>query len=137
MKNLKSYKVFESVEHLDKIKNDLQTMLYDFSDNGIEVEVTHTDRKNQDRERFIVRIGRVFSNYKPEYNFSPMSYKDEFLRLFSYMESEDYEFSSLSYYDHNGVVHSYNKYDHTPLWSLSLIGETTNLKIFFKQKLSQ
>lgn len=76
MKNLKSYKVFESVEHLDKIKNDLQTMLYDSSDNGIEVEVTHTHRKNQDRERFIVRIGRVFSNYKPEYNFSPMSYKD-------------------------------------------------------------
>lgn len=131
MKNLKSYKVFESGEHKDKIKNDLQTMLYDFSDNGIEVEVTH------DLYIFLVRIGRVFSNYKPEYNFSTMSYKDEFLRLFSYMESEDYEFSSLSYYDHNGVVHSYNKYDHTPLWSLSLIGETTNLKIFFKQKLSQ
>ncbi len=129
MKNLKSYKLFES--HKDNIKNEIQDILVDFSDNGIVVEVRH------ELYVFFVRIGTVFTNYRPEYNFSPMSYKDELMQLFSYMESEDYEFSTISYYDYNGVVHAFNKNNPDPLSTLFSIDETTNLKIFFKQKLSQ
>jgi len=134
MKSLKSYKLFESSDLRDEIKNNLQDILVDFTDNGIEVEVTH------DQERFLVRIGKVYSlalyPYRSVYNFVPISYKDELTRVLSYMESEDYEISTCSYYDHNGVVHAFNKNNHNPLSTLFSIDETTNLKLFFRKKVS-
>lgn len=91
MKNLKSYKLFESQ---DVIKNNIQDMLVDLTDSGIEVKINHGSG-NKGVYIFLISFGEVNSNQ--EINIVPSEWKDELLRILSYLESEEFKFSSYTY----------------------------------------
>ena len=84
---------------VEDIKSNLEDILSDFSDNYIPVEIKHTtvDRKTV----CSVRLGDEYADLDM-IRIVPKDNKDEFLRIYDYMESEGYDFSSMSY-DSPGV----------------------------------
>jgi hypothetical protein len=84
---------------VEDVKSNLEDILSDFSDNYIPVEIKHTtvDRKTV----CSVRLGDEYADIDM-IRIVPKDNKDEFLRIYDYMESEGYDFSSMSY-DSPGV----------------------------------
>jgi hypothetical protein len=175
MIHLKSYKLFESsvneartyinTPFEDEIKTNLQDMLVDLSDNGIEVEINQFQLTNPSKKGpnghnvtdniFSVRIGKYNDLMRQMRNYNKTDitdYKDDFIRLVHYMESEDFGFLSLAYYDPNGISINYTKsskqnpdkstgfftlthgrttYTQNLISKLFDIKETNNLKMYF------
>lgn len=96
MKHLRKFNE-SSIEY---IKSNLEDILSDFSDNYIPVEIRHTsvDRKTV----CSIALGDEYADLDM-ISILPSDNKDEFLRIYDYMESEGYDFSSISY-DTDGVV---------------------------------
>ena len=96
MKHLRKF----NESSVEDIKSNLEDMLSDFSDNYIPVEIKHTtvDRKTV----CSVRLGDEWADLDM-ISILPSDNKDEFLRVYDYMESEGYDFSSIIY-DFSGDV---------------------------------
>ena len=90
MKHLRKF----NESSVEDIKSNLEDILSDFSDNYIPVEIKHTtvDRKTV----CSVRLGDEWADLDM-ISILPSDNKDEFLRIYDYMESEGYDFSSMSY----------------------------------------
>ena len=95
MKHLRKF----NESSVEDIKSNLEDILSDFSDNYIPVEIRHTsvDRKTV----CSVALGDEYADLDM-IRIVPKDNKDEFLRIYDYMESEGYDFSSMSY-DSPGV----------------------------------
>jgi hypothetical protein len=95
MKHLRKFN--ESSE--EELKRNLEDIFIDFSDRYIPVEVRHTsvDRKTV----CSIALGDEYADLDM-ISIVPKDNKDEFLRVYDYMESEGYDFSSMSY-DSPGV----------------------------------
>ena len=95
MKHLRKF----NESSVEDIKSNLEDILSDFSDNYIPVEIKHTtvDRKTV----CSVALGDEWADIDM-IRILPSDNKDEFLRIYDYMESEGYDFSSMSY-DSPGV----------------------------------
>ena len=95
MKHLRKF----NESSVEDIKSNLEDILSDFSDNYIPVEIKHTtvDRKTV----CSVRLGDEWADLDM-ISILPSDNKDVFLRIYDYMESEGYDFSSMSY-DSPGV----------------------------------
>ena len=95
MKHLRKF----NESSVEDIKSNLEDILSDFSDNYIPVEIKHTtvDRKTV----CSVALGDEWADLDM-IRILPSDNKDEFLRIYDYMESEGYDFSSMSY-DSPGV----------------------------------
>jgi hypothetical protein len=146
---IKKFENFNKDIVIEDIKANLKDILIDLSDNGIEVEITQFELYNQGYNKidyfFLVRIGRYEDLILNYHKIDIKDYKDDFLRLVNYMESEDFQFTTLSYYDPSGVKMSYSKsyklthgettkIDKTNQDLISRvfdIKETNNLKMYF------
>ena len=95
MKHLRKF----NESSVEDIKGNLEDILSDFSDNYIPVEIRHTsvDRKTV----CSIALGDEYADIDM-IRIVPKDNKDEFLRIYDYMESEGYDFSSMSY-DSPGV----------------------------------
>lgn len=91
MKHLRKFNESSSPED---IKSNLEDIFIDFSDRHIPVEVRHTTVTKT--MVCSVRLGDEYADLDM-ISIVPKDNKDEFLRVYDYMESEGYDFSSMSY----------------------------------------
>lgn len=91
MKHLRKFNESSSPED---IRSNLENILIDFSDRHIPVKVRHTtvDRKTV----CSVRLGDEYADLDM-ISILLSDNKDEFLRIYDYMKSEGYDFSSMAY----------------------------------------
>ena len=90
MKHLRKF----NESSVEDIKSNLEDILSDFSDNYIPVEIRHTTVTKT--MVCSVRLGDEYADLDM-ISIVPKDNKDEFLRVYDYMESEGYDFSSMSY----------------------------------------
>ena len=95
MKHLRKF----NESSVEDIKSNLEDIFIDFSDRHIPVEVTHRIIPCQ---FFSIALGDDIFGLERMISIVPKDNKDEFLRVYDYMESEGYDFSSMSY-DSPGV----------------------------------
>ena len=120
---------------VEDIKGNLEDILSDFSDRYIPVEVRHTsvDRKTV----CSVALGDEWADLDM-IRILPSDNKDEFLRVYDYMESEGYDFSSIIY-DFSGDVVTLRVtniglgIDAFSNYLFNGIDETCYLKLFFRK----
>jgi hypothetical protein len=132
MKHLRKFN--ESSSPKD-IKSNLEDILIDFSDRHIPVEVRHTtvDRKTV----CSIRLGDEYADLDM-ISILPSDNKDEFLRVYDYMESEGYDFSSIIYdidgdTSMSGIVNIGLGIDSYSNHLFNGIDETCYLKLFFRK----
>jgi len=96
MKHLRKF----NESSVEDIKSNIEDILSELSDRYIPVEVRNTtvDRKTV----CSIRLGDEYADLDM-ISILPSDNKDDFLRVYDYMESEGYDFSSMSY-DADGVV---------------------------------
>ena len=131
MKHLRKF----NESSVEDIKSNLEDILSDFSDNYIPVEIRHTtvDRKTV----CSVALGDEWADLDM-ISILPSDNKDEFLRIYDYMESEGYDFSSISY-DFSGNVVTLRVaniglgIDAFSNYLFNGIDETCYLKLFFRK----
>ena len=92
MKYLRKFN--EELSSEEDIKRNLEDIFIDFSDRHIPVEVRHTTvgRKTV----CSIRLGDEYADLEM-ISILPSDNKDEFLRVYDYMESEGYDFSTIIY----------------------------------------
>lgn len=139
MRWLKSYKLFES--SVKDIKSNLEYILSDFSDNYIPIEIRHTEFRR--KTVCSVQLGNEYADLDI-IRIVPKDNKDEFLRIYDYMESEGYVYSSMSYdFDGNIVISKFldesvniglGGIDAFSNQLFNVIDETCYLKLFFRKK---
>lgn len=137
MKHLRKF----NESSVEDIKSNLEDILSDFSDNYIPVEIRHTTVTKT--MAFSIALGDEYAETSSKrlhmISIVPKDNKDEFLRIFDYMESEGYEFSSMSY-DYSGeiiILKSVNiglGMDAISNQLFNGIDETCYLKLFFRKK---
>ena len=88
---------------VEDIKSNLEEILSDFSDRYIPVEVRSVERLglHGGSSLLTIQLGDEHAD-RDMISIVPSDNKDEFLRIYDYMESEGYDFSSMSY-DYPGV----------------------------------
>jgi len=134
MKYLRKFN--EELSSEEDIKRNLEDIFIDFSDRHIPVEVRHTTvgRKTV----CSIRLGDEYADLDM-ISILPSDNKDEFLRVYDYMESEGYDFSSMSY-DFGGDIVTLKVVDiglGIDAFSNQLfngIDETCYLKLYFRKK---
>jgi hypothetical protein len=134
MKHLRKFN--EELSSEEDIKRNLEDIFIDFSDRHIPVEVRHTtvDRKTV----CSVRLGDEYADLDM-ISILPSDNKDEFLRVYDYMESEGYDFSTIIY-DFDGteiILKAVNIGLGIGSFSNQLfngIDETCYLKLFFRKR---
>ena len=99
MKHLRKF----NESSIEDIKGNLEDILSDFSDRYIPVEVRSIERLGLHGESSLcsIYLGDEYAD-RDMISIVPSDNKDEFLRIYDYMESEGYDFSSISY-DSPGV----------------------------------
>ncbi len=120
---------------VEDIKSNLEDILSEFSDRHIPVLVKHTtvDRKTV----CSVALGDEYADIDM-ISIIPRDNQDDIIRVFDYMETEGYEFSSLSY-DFGGsiiILKSVNiglGMDSISNQLFNGIDETCYLKLFFRK----
>ena len=85
MKHLRKF----NESSVEDIKSNLEDILSDFSDNYIPVEIRHTTVTKT--MVCSVRLGDEYADLDM-ISIVPKDNKDEFLRVYDYMESEGYDF---------------------------------------------
>jgi hypothetical protein len=135
MKHLRKFN--ESSE--EDIKSNIEDILSDFSDRYIPVLVRNTISDGFVRKNVCsIALGDEYAD-TDMISIVPSDNKDEFLRIFDYMESEGYEFSSMSY-DFGGSiiilksVHIGLGMDAISNQLFNGIDETCYLKLFFTKR---
>jgi hypothetical protein len=134
MKHLRKFN--EELSSEEDIKRNLEDIFIDFSDRHIPVEVRHTtvDRKTV----CSIRLGDEYADLDM-ISILPSDNKDEFLRVYDYMESEGYDFSTIIY-DFDGteiILKAVNIGLGIGSFSNQLfngIDETCYLKLFFRKR---
>ena len=132
MKHLRKFNESSSTED---IKSNVEDIFIDFSDRHIPVEVRHTTVTKT--MVCSVRLGDEYADLDM-ISILPSDNKDEFLRVYDYMESEGYDFSSMSY-DADGVVVTLRVtniglgIDSFSNHLFNGIDETCYLKLFFRK----
>ena len=132
MKHLRKF----NESSVEDIKSNLEDIFIDFSDRHIPVEVTHRIIPCQ---FFSIALGDDIFGLERMISIVPKDNKDEFLRVYDYMESEGYDFSSMSY-DSSGDIVTLRIVDiglGIDAFSNHLfngIDETCYLKLFFRKK---
>ena len=132
MKHLRKF----NESSVEDIKSNLEDILSDFSDNYIPVEIRHTTVTKT--MVCSVRLGDEYADLDM-ISIVPKDNKDEFLRVYDYMESEGYDFSSMSY-DFAGdivilkIVDIGLGIDAFSNHLFNGIDETCYLKLFFRKK---
>jgi hypothetical protein len=133
----------EELSSEEDIKRNLEDILIDFSDRHIPVIVRHTISDGFSRGcyhayYYSIALGDEHADIDM-ISIVPSDNKDEFLRIFDYMESEGYEFSSMSY-DFGGSIIILNSV-HIGLGMDAIsnqlfngIDETCYLKLFFRKR---
>jgi len=111
MKYLRKFN--EELSSEEDIKSNIEDIFIDFSDRHIPVTVRYVSRS-----LCSITLGdsptEILDNNFNERMISivPKDNKDEFLRIYDYMESEGYDFSSMSYdfgdYHHSGDIVTYH-----------------------------
>jgi len=138
MKHLRKF----NESSVEDIKSNIEDILSDFSDRYIPIEVRYVSSS-----LCSITLGSFFIRRQPVYlvalnrmiSIVPKDNKDEFLRIYDYMESEDYDFSSISY-DFGGDIVIVNLVDiglGIDAFSNQLfngIDETCYLKLTFRKK---
>jgi hypothetical protein len=132
MKHLRKF----NESSVEDMKSNIEDILSELSDRYIPVVVRNTtaDRKTV----CSIALGDEYAD-TDMISIVPSDNKDEFLRVFDYMESESYEFSSMSY-DYSGeiiILKSVNIGLGIDAFSNHLfngIDETCYLKLFFRKK---
>ena len=135
MKHLRKF----NESSVEDIKSNIEDILSELSDRYIPVEVRNTtvDRKTV----CSIRLGDEYADLDM-ISIVPKDNKDEFLRIYDYMESEGYDFSSMSY-DSPGVsgdivtlkvVDIGLGIDAFSNHLFNGIDETCYLKLFFRKK---
>jgi hypothetical protein len=141
MKHLRKF----NESSVEDIKSNLEDILSDFSDNYIPVEVRNLREitilpryQHGRRSLFSITLGDEYADLDM-ISIVPKDNKDEFLRLYDYMESEGYDFSSMSYDFAGDIV--ILKIEQIGLGIDSFtnqlfngIDETCYLKLFFRKK---
>ena len=139
MKHLRKFNESSSPED---IKSNIEDIFIDFSDRHIPVEVRHTtvDRKTV----CSIALGDEYADLDM-IRIVPKDNKDEFLRIYDYMESEGYDFSSMSY-DYPSQSHFGDDIVTLGIVDIGLgidafsnhlfngIDETCYLKLFFRKR---
>jgi hypothetical protein len=132
MKHLRKFN--ESSSPKD-IKSNLEDIFIDFSDRHIPVEVRHTTvgRKTV----CSIRLGDEYADLDM-ISILPSDNKDDFLRVYDYMESEGYDFSTIIYdFDGNEIILSAVNIglgiDSYSNHLFNGIDETCYLKLFFRK----
>jgi hypothetical protein len=135
MKHLRKFN--ESSE--EDIKSNIEDILSDLSDRYIPVLVRNTISDGFVRKTVCsIALGDEYAD-TDMISIVPSDNKDEFLRIFDYMESEGYEFSSMSY-DFGGSiiilksVHIGLGMDAISNQLFNGIDETCYLKLFFTKR---
>ena len=131
MKHLRKF----NESSVEDIKSNLEDILSEFSDRHIPVLVKHTtvDRKTV----CSVALGDEYADIDM-ISIIPRDNQDDIIRVFDYMETEGYEFSSLSY-DFDGsiiILKSVNiglGMDAISNQLFNGIDETCYLKLFFRK----
>ena len=101
MKHLRKFNESSSPED---IKSNIEDIFIDFSDRHIPVEVRYVKSSNiwiNGWPAFAlcsITLGDDIFGLERMISIVPKDNKDEFLRIYDYMESEGYDFSSMSYY---------------------------------------
>ena len=132
MKHLRKF----NESSVEDIKSNLEDILSDFSDNYIPVEIRHTTVTKT--MVCSVRLGDEYADLDM-ISIVPKDNKDEFLRVYDYMESEGYDFSSMSY-DFAGdivilkIVDIGLGIDAFSNHLFNGIDETCYLKLFFRKR---
>jgi hypothetical protein len=134
MKHLRKFN--EELSSEEDIKRNLEDIFIDFSDRHIPVEVRHTtvDRKTV----CSIRLGDEYADLDM-ISILPSDNKDDFLRVYDYMESEGYDFSTIIY-DFDGteiILKAVNIGLGIGSFSNQLfngIDETCYLKLFFRKR---
>ena len=132
MKHLRKF----NESSVEDIKSNLEDILSDFSDNYIPVEIRHTTVTKT--MVCSVRLGDEYADLDM-ISIVPKDNKDEFLRVYDYMESEGYDFSSMSY-DFAGdivilkIVDIGLGIDSFSNQLFNGIDETCYLKLFFRKR---
>jgi hypothetical protein len=132
MKHLRKF----NESSVEDMKSNIEDILSELSDRYIPVVVRNTtvDRKTV----CSIALGDEYAD-TDMISIVPSDNKDEFLRVFDYMESESYEFSSMSY-DYSGeiiILKSVNiglGMDAISNQLFNGIDETCYLKLFFRKK---
>ena len=132
MKHLRKF----NESSVEDIKSNLEDILSDFSDNYIPVEIRHTTVTKT--MVCSVRLGDEYADLDM-ISIVPKDNKDEFLRVYDYMESEGYDFSSMSYDFAGDIVILKIAQIGLGIDSFSNqlfngIDETCYLKLFFRKK---
>jgi hypothetical protein len=132
MKHLRKF----NESSVEDMKSNIEDILSELSDRYIPVVVRNitADRKTV----CSIALGDEYAD-TDMISIVPSDNKDEFLRVFDYMESESYEFSSMSY-DYSGeiiILKSVNiglGMDAISNQLFNGIDETCYLKLFFRKK---
>ena len=132
MKHLRKF----NESSVEDIKSKLEDILSDFSDTYIPVEIRHTTVTKT--MVCSVRLGDEYADLDM-ISIVPKDNKDEFLRVYDYMESEGYDFSSMSYDFAGDIVILKIAQIGLGIDSFSNqlfngIDETCYLKLFFRKK---
>ena len=96
MKHLRKF----NESSVEDIKSNIEDILSDFSDRYIPIEVRYVSEHGRS-SLCSIRLGDEYADLDM-ISIVPKDNKDEFLRIYDYMESEGYDFSSMSY-DSPGV----------------------------------
>jgi hypothetical protein len=137
MKHLRKF----NESSVEDIKSNLEDILSDFSDNYIPVEIRHTTVTKT--MAFSIALGDEYAETSSKrlhmISIVPKDNKDEFLRLYDYMESEGYDFSSMSYDFAGDIVILKIEQIGLGIDSFSNqlfngIDETCYLKLFFRKR---
>ena len=137
MKHLRKF----NESSVEDIKSNLEDILSDFSDNYIPVEIRHTTVTKT--MACSIALGDEYAETSSKrlnmISIVPKDNKDEFLRLYDYMESEGYDFSSMSYDFAGDIVILKIEQIGLGIDSFSNqlfngIDETCYLKLFFRKK---
>ena len=103
MKYLRKFN--EELSSEEDIKSNIEDIFIDFSDRHIPVTVRYVSRFFTSASLpFWITLGDDNNFNERMISIVPKDNKDEFLRIYDYMESEGYDFSSVSY-DFGGDNH--------------------------------
>jgi len=121
----------------EDMKSNIEDILSELSDRYIPIEVRYVSEHGRS-SLCSIRLGDEYAD-RDMISIVPSDNKDEFLRIYDYMESEDYDFSSMSY-DSDGDIVTLKVVDiglGIDAFSNQLfngIDETCYLKLFFRKK---
>ncbi len=141
MKHLKKFN--EELSSEEDIKRNLEDILIDFSDRHIPVIVRNTISDGFVKKNICsIALGDEHSDIT-EISIIPKDNEDDFLRVFDYMESEGYQFSSMSY-EFSGSAIVLRAVDIEKTFGSGMdaisnqlfngIDETCYLKLFFRKR---